>query len=164
MPSVIRPGRNKLNVLEWPPEKKLTTEIRKAINHARRAKRSTDFAILHPVDLPLTLKLADGEVVCAVIKNTQGRRFYFTPTSLYLETGDNFVRLPFSSVVAHFWRDDAPFPEAELDHIRHKQAYGDWIILHDSEGRRYELDRLGWAFQGMHNFFGWLARLRRMAV
>jgi hypothetical protein len=37
-----------------------------------------------------------------------------------------------------------------------KKNYGDRIILVDREGSRYELDGLGQAFQGLHNFFTWL--------
>jgi hypothetical protein len=150
-----------MSVLKWSPEKRVTVELRKSLNGARKAGAATDFAALSPSVLPDELDIAPGESVCAEVKNLHGRRFYFTDLSLYLEREGSFVRLPYESIASYHWIDDAP--DFKMTPQK-KREHGDRLLLHDDDGARYELDALGWAFQGMHNFFGWLVRRRETAV
>jgi len=98
--------------------------------------------------------------ICAEIRNKHGRRFYFTERSMYVETDGFFAHLPYESIVTCDWIDDDPDLMVKA---RKKQEHGDRLILHDSERKRYELDGLGSAFQGMYMFFHWLKERRRTA-
>jgi hypothetical protein len=142
-----------MSVLDWSPEKRILVEVRKALNGAPRAGRSTNFATLFPTVLPDDLEVGQGESICAEIRNKHGRRFYFTERGMYVETDGFFAHLPYESIVTCDWIDDDPDLMVKA---RKKQEHGDRLILHDSERKRYELDGLGSAFQGMYTFFHWL--------
>jgi hypothetical protein len=144
-----------MNVLKWSPEKRLLVELRKAVRGAAKAGAAAEPIVLAPVSVPDDIPLERDESILAEVTNQSGRRFYFSATALFIESTGRYVRLPFTAVVACDWITDAGGLAAKLPL---KGEFGDRLILRDSEGIRYELNSLGVAFQGMHNFFNWLLR------
>ena len=149
-----------MTVLDWSPEKRLLVEVRKALNRARKAGSSTDFASLFPTELPEQLEVERGECICGEIKNKDGRRFYFSECSVYLEAGALFLRLPYESIASCRWIDIL-LDEREI--ARQKRERSDCLTLYDTEGGRYDLDDLGYAWDGIYTFFHWLIQRRQKA-
>lgn len=146
-----------MSVSTWSPRKRLTVEIRKALNGARKAGAPTDFAALAS-KVPSELSNEEShETLFLEVKNRSGRRFCFSDDALYIEANGSFVRLPYESILGFEWIADTKDFSAK---VAQKRSHGDRLILRDVEDARHELDALGWAFQAMYNFFGWLLHRR----
>jgi len=145
-------GLAAMSVLAWSPEKRLLVEFRKILRWAQRAGQSA--ATVNPSPAPIVaLPLEPGETVVGEVTNRTGRRFRFGTRAVYLESDRQWVRVPYDSIVAyHHIVETKSIPQK----VSLKKEYGDRLILVDQHGIRYELDGLGRAFQGLHNFFTWL--------
>jgi hypothetical protein len=148
-----------MSVLDWLPQKRLLVELRKALRGAQNAEDQIGFVTLSPTCLD-GLPLRPKESVLAEVTNRNGRRFYFGSEALFIEVQGQWVRLAYDAIVAYHWI-------AETKDLREKlplmSKHGDRIVLVDNAAVRYELDGLGLAFQGLHNFFTWLIARRTNA-
>jgi hypothetical protein len=137
--------------------KKIRSELRRASKDAAKAGGPTDFVTFDPSAPRGTSKLPEQGSIVAELRNRAGERLLFTEDRLYVEDLGSFFEIRYRDIADfHYMKtDNDQGEEPDLE-----SRVGERIILEDFGGQSFELRELGYGFDAIWNFLGWLLRGR----